>query len=106
MKRTVTSSRANVAVETGIIKFLDFEGGFYGIVGDDGRRYDPENLDRSFRVDGLRVRFTVRVIQDRFSVHMWGTPVSIVSMQKLVQQETEEVARARVKLKKVHDRNP
>lgn len=83
MKRTATSSRANVVVETGTIKFLDFEGGFYGIVGDNGRHYDPENLDRLFRVDGLRVQFTVRVIQDRFSTHMWGTLVSIVNMQKL-----------------------
>jgi hypothetical protein len=83
MKRTVTSSRADVVVETGTIRFLDFEGGFYGIVGDDGRHYDPVNLDRLFRVDGLRVRFALRVIQDRFSIHMWGTVVSIVSMQKL-----------------------
>jgi hypothetical protein len=92
MKRTVTSSRANVVVGTGTVKFLDFEGGFYGIVSDDGRHYDPMNLDRLFRVDGLRVQFAVKVIQDRFNVHMWGTVVSIVSMRKLVWQGTKEDA--------------
>lgn len=73
----------NIVYGTGTIKFLDFEGGFYGIVSDDGEHYDPVNLDKKFCVDGLRVRFEVRILQDVASVHMWGKVVSIRHIEKL-----------------------
>jgi hypothetical protein len=68
---------------TGAIRFLDFEGGFYGIVSDDGKHYDPISLDSEFRVDGMRVRFEVRILQDVASYHMWGEVVSILHIEKL-----------------------
>jgi len=38
---------------SGTIQYLPFEGGFYGIVEDDLRKYDPVNLESQFAVDGL-----------------------------------------------------
>jgi hypothetical protein len=68
--------------EKGSITCLSFEGGFYGIVGDDGKHYDPINMPQEFKVDGLRVRFTAN-FTDYMSYHMWGYVVRLVSIERL-----------------------
>lgn len=73
----------HVVEGTGTIKFLNFEGGFYGIVGDAGEHYDPINLGEDFRVDGLRVHFKVRIEEGMVSFHMWGIIVSIISIEEV-----------------------
>lgn len=84
-----SSGRDKVKIQgKGTIKYLSFEGGFYGIVGDDGKHYDPLNLPQEFRVDGLRVRFTAArdhaVMTDNIvSFHMWGYIVRLISIEKL-----------------------
>ncbi len=73
----------DVVSGTGTIAFLGFEGGFFGIIGDDGEHYDPINLDEEFQVDGLRVSFKARILENQVSVHMWGTRVEIKEIHKL-----------------------
>ena len=68
---------------TGVIQYNDFEGGFYGIVGDDGEYYDPVNLPSEFEEGGLRVRFTLEILDDQASIHQWGTIVKIINIEKL-----------------------
>jgi len=73
----------NVVEGTGTIKFLNFEGGFYGIIGDDGEHYDPINLGEEFRVNGLRVHFKVRIEEEMVSFHMWGIIVTVISIEEV-----------------------
>ncbi len=68
---------------TGTVRYIDVEGGFYGIVTDDGKKLDPVNLPREFRKDGVRIRARVEPLQDRISIRMWGTPVRIIEFQRL-----------------------
>lgn len=68
--------------DRGIIKYIDLEGGFFGIIGKNGK-YDPVNLPKAFQQDGLRVEFTARVCKDQVSFHMWGTLVELISMKTL-----------------------
>ncbi len=75
----------DIVIGTGTIIFLDFEGGFYGIFSDDGEHYDPISLSREFEVDGLRVRFEVKILHDVGSVRAWGYVVSIRHIEKLGQ---------------------
>ncbi|HVP40566.1 MAG TPA: hypothetical protein VMS95_01265, partial [Candidatus Krumholzibacteriaceae bacterium] len=72
----------------GTIVYLSFEGGFYGIVSDDGNRYDALNLDPEFQVNGLRIRFVAEILHVA-TFHMWGTPVSILKLEKLDETNTE-----------------
>lgn len=68
---------------TGKIVFNDFEGGFYGIEADDGQKFYPVNLDDAFKEEGLRVRFELQTQTGVMSIVMWGTPVSVVSLERL-----------------------
>lgn len=66
---------------TGTIKLINLEGEFYGIIGDDGKNYEPINLSDEFKKDGLRVRFQVKLTEDIASTHLWGTPVKIIKIE-------------------------
>ena len=68
---------------TGIIVYQDIEGGFYGILADDGTRYLPLNLEDEYQVDGLSVRFSGTPREDLLTVAQWGTPIELVSIQEI-----------------------
>ncbi len=68
---------------TGTVRFIGLEVGFYGIIGDDGKNYDPINLGQEFQVDGLRVLFEAKVLEGVVSAHMWGTQIEMLKIQKL-----------------------
>jgi hypothetical protein len=64
-------------VVDGTIRFVDLEGGFFGILGDDGGDYDPIDLPVAFAADGLRVSIEARVRSDLVSSHLWGKLIEI-----------------------------
>ena len=73
----------NVVREIGTVVWLNLEGGFWGIIGDDGEHYDPINLNIEFRCEDLRVYFEAEIRTDLVSFHMWGKIVEILKIQKL-----------------------
>jgi len=68
---------------TGTVKYMDFEGGFYGIIADDDSHYDPMNLPEGFKIDGLRVIFSAIIKRGFSSIHMWGLIIEIIDIQLL-----------------------
>jgi hypothetical protein len=70
----------------GTVTYLEFEGGFFGIRGDDGRDYLPLGLDERFRKHGLRVRFEGRRMAV-MTIQQWGTPVRIESISTITPDE-------------------
>ncbi|MBI4101636.1 MAG: hypothetical protein HY443_01580 [Candidatus Nealsonbacteria bacterium] len=66
----------------GTVRFVDLERGFYGIEGDDGKKYDPINLAPEFQQNGLRVEISAKERKDVASIHMWGTIVEIVKIKR------------------------
>lgn len=74
---------ADVISGTGTIKQFSMEGGFFGIVGDDGQNYDPQNLPEGLKVDGLKVRFQLKKSENQASFHMWGIIVDVVKIEKM-----------------------
>lgn len=63
------------------VHYQDIEGGFWGLIADDGQKYDPLELDEALQQDGLRVRFSARPDPDRMSTHMWGQIVELVEIE-------------------------
>jgi hypothetical protein len=76
------TARDVVNVE-GTVTYVDLEGGFYGIEGDDGNRYNPVNLDQAYAEDGLRVRISGEVRTDVATAQMWGQPLEIEQIERL-----------------------
>ena len=65
-----------------IVSFIDLEGGFYGIITDEGERHEPVNLHVDYQVDGLRIRYKYNTLQDVASYRMWGTPIEILEIRE------------------------
>ncbi|MEN3184484.1 MAG: hypothetical protein ABDK93_05760 [Atribacterota bacterium] len=65
---------------TGQVVYVPLEGGFFGIVGDNGVRYEPVNLPEEFQVDGLRVLFIAEHV-DGASAHMWGELIRLTHIE-------------------------
>jgi len=63
--------------QTGTIRYIDIEGGFYGIIGSDGKNYEPVNLRPEFQLEGKEVTFTAEIHEEIESIYMWGTPVEV-----------------------------
>jgi hypothetical protein len=70
-------------VGTGTVVYLEFEGGFFGIISDDNEQYLPYELSEEYQEDGLRISFTVEPLEDQMSFHMWGTLVDIVEIETI-----------------------
>ena len=67
----------------GEIRYIELEGGFWAIISDDGEGYDVFNLPEDFKVEGLKVRFKVKKDDNLGGIHMWGTIVEILDIEKL-----------------------
>ena len=68
---------------TGTVRHQNLEGGFWGIIADDGRRFDPMGLDAEFQKEGLRVRFEATPETDMMSTRMWGTMVTLTKIEPI-----------------------
>ena len=68
---------------TGTVKYYNFEGGFYGIAGDDGVNYDPVNLEQTFKTDNLKISFKGKIRNDIMSTRNWGTVIEISEIKEL-----------------------
>ena len=87
---------------TGIVIYQDIEGGFYGILADDGTRYLPLNLEDEYQIDGLSVRFSGTAREDLLTIAQWGMPIELTSIQKsgnghVTMEESRRIAEDYVK---------
>jgi len=72
----------SIITGVGEVRYMEFEGGFYGIVSDQGDKYLPLNLEEEYKKDGLRVSFEI-VPADVMTLQMWGNPVEIKDIKLL-----------------------
>lgn len=74
----------NLRTAQGMVKYIDLEGGFYGLITDYGDQLDPlQSLPSELRVDSLRVWFSYKISEDQGSYHMWGTNIDLIDIWKL-----------------------
>lgn len=68
---------------TGTVVYQDFEGGFWGIVGDNNLQYEPVGeLPRAVQVTNGRIEAVIEPA-DVLSMKMWGQPVYVRSIKRL-----------------------
>lgn len=75
-------AQAKMISFNGKVVRLEFEGGFWGIVTDDGQNLNPSNLPADFQHEGLRVRGKAQAREGVMGIQMWGTPVHIIALDK------------------------
>ena len=85
---TSTVKLARFIQGTGTIRYIDLEGGFYGIIGDDQEHYDPINLPEAYKQDNVRVEYKARLAPNQMSDHMWGKIIYILEIEQLVLRES------------------
>jgi len=67
---------------SGVVRYYELEGGFYGIRTEEGETYNPINLPAEFRQDGLPVWVKVRLRNDMMGIHQAGPLVEIIEIRK------------------------
>lgn len=63
------------------VSYISLEGGFWGLVSEDGVKYQPVNLGEEFRKDGLKVELRARVIENTADFRMWGKQIEILEIK-------------------------
>lgn len=67
---------------TATVQYVDLEGGFWGLVGDNGESYEPIDMPADMQRDGLHCSVTVS-FPDVMTTRMWGVPVKIIRFEIL-----------------------
>lgn len=67
----------------GIIRYIDLEGGFWGVRGDSGEKYIPVEMPDSLKKEGQAVALTAETVKDAAGLHQWGTYIRILSFEPL-----------------------
>lgn len=73
--------KSNIITVLGLIKYVELEGGFFGIVAEDGKKYFPDYLGQDFKVDGLSVRVQAQPQEQMLGIQMWGNPIKILRIE-------------------------
>lgn len=63
------------------VKYLNLEGGFYGLITHSGNKYLPMNLDKSFQQDGAIVNIQGNVEHNVMTIQQWGKPYKISNIK-------------------------
>jgi hypothetical protein len=66
---------------TGEIEYYPDDGGFYGVISDNGIHYEPINLPDEFKIDGLRALFIFKLPDDSTSYHLWLRIVELIDIK-------------------------
>lgn len=62
----------------GTIHYQELGTGFWGIVGDDGKKWKPSNLPSSLEKEGLKVKIKATEEKGAMSIFMWGTNIKVI----------------------------
>lgn len=68
---------------TGTVEHQNISGGFWSIIGDDGKKWRPEKMPQSLRQEGLRVTISAKELEEGASIFMWGTSIEILEFTLL-----------------------
>lgn len=73
----------------GKVMFFNLEGGFYGIITENGSQYTPLNLKDEFKQDNLKVYFRGILRPDVVTTYNWGESIQLEDIYSLDAKEKE-----------------
>jgi len=65
----------------GTIKYINIEGGFWGIISTSGQQFLPVNLPSSYQVHGASISCNYRPAKQMDSFIQWGLAIQIISFE-------------------------
>ena len=63
------------------VKYLNFEGGFYGLVSSTGEKLLPMNLAKEYQLEGTKLKVKGQLIKDMMTIQQWGEPFKITDVE-------------------------
>jgi hypothetical protein len=65
-----------------VLRYYDFEGGFWGMVDEPGNEWLPVNLPDSWTIQkDIKVLVSFKILKDVVSFVNWGIPVEITDIR-------------------------
>lgn len=90
-----TSDKTNIIAKgdgimlQGTVRYMNLEGGFWGIVADNGQKILPKNLPAEYRKDGLRLSFSAQEITGMMTIQQWGTLSNLSNISVIGQVDSQ-----------------
>ncbi|MBA6263632.1 MAG: hypothetical protein V7780_13305 [Colwellia sp.] len=66
---------------TATVKYMNLEGGFFGLVSKEGKHWLPMNLKKEFQQDGAVIKVRGNALTGMMTIQQWGTPFSITHIE-------------------------
>jgi len=63
------------------VKYMNFEGGFFGVISEEGKHWLPLNLNKEFQQEGAVIKVKGKAVKDMMTIQQWGTPFSITHIE-------------------------
>ena len=63
------------------VHFLNLEGGFYGLITEDGTKLLPMNLAKAYRQHGATIKFKGELKKGMLTIQQWGTPFKLTEVE-------------------------
>tara|TARA_R110001583_G_scaffold163001_1_gene315222 strand:- start:5014 stop:5373 length:360 start_codon:yes stop_codon:yes gene_type:complete len=63
------------------VKYLNLEGGFYGLVSKNGSKLLPKDLPKKYKIDGTTLRVEGHLINNMVTIQQWGKPFKVTNVE-------------------------
>lgn len=87
-KKPQISQPKGIVMKQGTVRYLNLEGGFWGIINDDGSHLLPQNLAKKYRKDGLRLSYKAQEVKGMMTIQQWGTLSTLSDIEVIGQVES------------------
>lgn len=76
---------------TGTVNYMDFEGGFYGFVAKDGKKYTLSKLPKEFRKHGLVIEITAEPMEAMATTTQFGSLLKVHSLKMIDDSQVKPI---------------
>jgi len=77
IKQPVSSTLENNQWQKVTVKYFSFEGGFFGLISNNGNKLLPMNLPKEYQIDGTLLKVQGEKAKDMMTIQQWGVPFNL-----------------------------